>query len=586
MFINSKVEDKTLCLRNPFQLSFVLENMAKLVISIAITDSKSLSLLLFCSVPRRPVQGDSNQKAIQYSDLLLNSLSHELITPIAQLINFSEGYWKRVPANMMEDEFQLKPNRNKEMPSFRKASENLKSNRKIAIDPSDKLNDEVITDMIKINCVARGLDTLCHNLLDYGKIINKSFQLNTEWVNLYELSKRLSRIVKLKVAAKGISFKIIVAKDLFVMTDQNRLLGVLYIFVENSIKFTNSGGILLKIEELAASTSILFQVIDTGIGIDDKDLEKLSKIVQNNYSEETTKSSAGACIGFRIANAVLGKLTKTHKYFSIRAKIGEGTVIKFKIPSLEKKGKRSITSHESMIPIDHSLKLQRTWVSPDEPKEDTRKISFDNEEDKIERSNQTEPKKNNYVMKLIGTDDQPQAAEGRRNPENLLSPLNPPVLNLERDMKHNRSFLIENSYSPSQDISAIGNPLIIIVDDDVFNLEILKEMLEENYEFEVYAACNGDRAIELCNRFLSFNRKVDLILMDYNMPLMTGAECTKILRSIQYYPILEDTPIIGITAHNDDKIVKLCLRSGMNRVEQKPFSVSKLSTLLKQLKLN
>lgn len=58
----------------------------------------------------------------------------------------------------------------------------------------------------------------------------------------------------------------------------------------------------------------------------------------------------------------------------------------------------------------------------------------------------------------------------------------------------------------------------------------MKSQLEQ-YQFETDVATNGEEAVELVqNLFETQSRTYNLILMDYDMPILNGIEATKIIR--------------------------------------------------------
>lgn len=133
-------------------------------------------------------------------------------------------------------------------------------------------------------------------------------------------------------------------------------------------------------------------------------------------------------------------------------------------------------------------------------------------------------------------------------------------------------------------VEETDRPIALVVDDEILNCDIAQEILEE-LGIEAYTAYSGELALNICNRFLTSNTKIDLILMDYSMPEMTGDEVTKILRSSTYKKITEDTKIIGLSAHTDPEIKAKCLLSGMNTFENKPFTSKMLEKLLEKYNL-
>ena len=126
--------------------------------------------------------------------------------------------------------------------------------------------------------------------------------------------------------------------------------------------------------------------------------------------------------------------------------------------------------------------------------------------------------------------------------------------------------------------------MALVVDDEPINADIAKEIVSE-FGLEVFACGNGEIALDLCLKFLLQNKKIDIIFLDYNMPGLNGDELAVILRQEKFDPILKDCPIIGLTAHTDAETKQKCLASGMNRVESKPFDVSKIKDLLNEYQL-
>ena len=80
---------------------------------------------------------------------------------------------------------------------------------------------------------------------------------------------------------------------------------------------------------------------------------------------------------------------------------------------------------------------------------------------------------------------------------------------------------------------------ILIVEDVEFNLELLVQLLEDDYT--VLTASDGAAGITLAERM-----RPDLILMDLSLPVIDGWEAT---RRIKANAVLRAIPIIALTAH-------------------------------------
>ena len=80
---------------------------------------------------------------------------------------------------------------------------------------------------------------------------------------------------------------------------------------------------------------------------------------------------------------------------------------------------------------------------------------------------------------------------------------------------------------------------ILIVEDVEFNLDLLTQLLEDDYE--LVTAGDGEQGVVLAGQ-----AQPDLILMDISLPAMDGYEAT---RRIKSRPDLAHIPIIALTAH-------------------------------------
>ena len=80
---------------------------------------------------------------------------------------------------------------------------------------------------------------------------------------------------------------------------------------------------------------------------------------------------------------------------------------------------------------------------------------------------------------------------------------------------------------------------ILIVEDVEFNLDLLVQLLEDDYA--ILTAADGAAGIELAER-----AHPDLILMDLSLPVIDGWEATRRLKA---HATLHHIPIIALTAH-------------------------------------
>ena len=96
-----------------------------------------------------------------------------------------------------------------------------------------------------------------------------------------------------------------------------------------------------------------------------------------------------------------------------------------------------------------------------------------------------------------------------------------------------------------QDEEADQKKRILVVDDDGTMLRTLKLWLSDRYH--IYMANSGANAMSLLA-----TKPVDLVLLDYEMPVASGPE---VLRMIRSQPSTRDVPVMFLTAKNDQESI-------------------------------
>jgi PAS domain S-box-containing protein len=112
---------------------------------------------------------------------------------------------------------------------------------------------------------------------------------------------------------------------------------------------------------------------------------------------------------------------------------------------------------------------------------------------------------------------------------------------------------------------------ILVVEDNDLNRRVLKRLIQ----------CKGHRCIEACNGLEAINafqcNKVDLIIMDIQMPVMDGISCTLKIREIS-----KQVPIIGLSGNAREAHVAKALESGMNKYMTKPVKKEELYAVIQK----
>ncbi len=107
-----------------------------------------------------------------------------------------------------------------------------------------------------------------------------------------------------------------------------------------------------------------------------------------------------------------------------------------------------------------------------------------------------------------------------------------------------------------------NKPVVLVVDDEATNLRALDGILSG--EFTVRLAPSGERALAFMERSVP-----DLILLDIDMPGMSGYDLIKILKK---NPLWEDIPVLILTGQEDRDTEEAAFKLGAVDYIRKPIS--------------
>lgn len=113
---------------------------------------------------------------------------------------------------------------------------------------------------------------------------------------------------------------------------------------------------------------------------------------------------------------------------------------------------------------------------------------------------------------------------------------------------------------------------VLVCEDDEIVLKVIQVALEDNGVQPVYAK-DGRQALQ----YLKENN-FDLVITDIHMPYHNGDEVLKLIREDQK----KNTPIIMISSDDEEEVIKLALKLGVNEFIEKPLDPKKLSKKLKK----
>lgn len=122
-------------------------------------------------------------------------------------------------------------------------------------------------------------------------------------------------------------------------------------------------------------------------------------------------------------------------------------------------------------------------------------------------------------------------------------------------------------------------PIIFVIDDNSMNRYAICGMLK-SYQVKIIEGENGLDCLKKYFEIPKEERKNILILMDLDMPKMDGIQCTKEIRKIENEQCSKNIPIIALTAHETEIEKSKSLAAGMNEFYPKPLKKEKLKEIL------
>lgn len=247
------------------------------------------------------------EEAIQAKDQFLARMSHELRTPLTAVLGFS---------NLLFTE-----------DSELKRKENLKV----------------------IQRCSTVLLTMIDDLLDFSKADLGGFTLGNSSFELDKFIEDLTKLFCLQADEKGLIFDIVLEDDTpkIVYGDSVRLAQVLTNLVNNAIKFTHSGSVIVHISSEDSDKNydyLKFSITDTGKGILK---EKIPTVFEPFTQEDTTinrqfgGSGLGLAIAKRLVNAMGGNIM-------IESEVNVGTKVIFTCKLAKNDQNNDVSEHHSM----------------------------------------------------------------------------------------------------------------------------------------------------------------------------------------------------------------------------------------------
>lgn len=247
--------------------------------------------------------------------VFLNNISHEMRTPLNAIIGYSR---------------QLR-------------------------DTSEEKKRLEFIDIIERN--GEALLLLINDIIDISRLEVDKVELKYKSIKLSKFIEQLAWVFKVRADEKNISFIADIHEDLpeYVEIDQVRLRQILYNILGNAVKFTEEGYVSFfingeKDEDDKNCIKLIFEIEDTGIGINKEDLERIFQPFEQQKDQDVNFGGVG--LGLTIAKKLIelmdGEIEIVEK--KEKGSIFKITLSKIKIGSPPKETKEFIEA--SKVPID------------------------------------------------------------------------------------------------------------------------------------------------------------------------------------------------------------------------------------------
>ena len=469
----------------------------------------------------------------------------------------------------------------------------------------------------KIELSAKSLLGIINDILDFSKI--EAGKLELEMVE-FRLDEVINNIVSMnaeKASQKNIELLNDIGQDvpLLLYGDPLRFGQILLNLVNNAVKFTNEGHILVKTELIKkhdSHSTIKFSVNDTGIGLTDEQKGKLFAAFSQADSS-VTRRFGGTGLGLTISKQLVEMMNGE---IFVESEFGVGStfafIIDFKtkadIKICKAENRSMLSTMKALIVDDNDLSRQiireqisafginafavssgalaiaeirkcagsdpfdmvfMDWRMPEMNGLEAAKIILK------DKSIKKAPKI--IMLSAFGREEVFKQAEKIGVKAFLIKPVTQSLLfdtimnvfevsgecSLEMGAKSTRQKVFDDLHGLK----------VLLVEDNVLNQEVAKEILG-SAGAAVDIANNGQEAVDAVNA-----KEYDIVFMDLQMPVMGGYEATRQIRADKKNKRLL---IVAMTAHAMQGVKEECIAAGMNDYVSKPIEPEYLFSVIKK----
>ena len=463
---------------------------------------------------------------------------------------------------------------------------------------------------VAIQDAAKGLMTLINDILDYSKMEAGKFTLERAEFSIEEAIQGAIAATTPRLNGKKVEMLVHLSPVLpaRIIGDPIRFAQIVRNLLDNAGKFTDAGQIVLAVEN-APEKSIRIRVSDTGIGLTEEQKSRLFTAFEKD-SREHARHPGGTGLGLSIAKQIIDMMNGS---ISVESEEGKGTAFTVILPV------EAVSASQTPLPLSDEAKLLRDraiLVAEDDPV--ARKIIGDLLESmrikavcvssgkealaEIEKAEAKGKPFDLYILDYIMPEmdgiavAREIANRVQEKPKLLMVTAWSHNLIMSDIMNAGFIDVIDKPFMPSAFIHKIALALglspkkeqshirkhheqyaaaqVLIAEDNPQNRDVMNRML---FLFGIRPdiAYNGLDAVEKIK-----HGKYDLVLMDIQMPEMTGLDASRAIREWERENSKPPVPIVAMTAYAMTEDIQKSLQAGMNAHIAKPIEIASLRRIL------
>jgi signal transduction histidine kinase/DNA-binding response OmpR family regulator len=490
------------------------------------------------------------------------------------------------------------------------------------------LSEEHMIAIRTIHRSGRHLLSLIADILDLSKIEAGKMELHRAPANVRGAIASVVEMVRVRAEQKGLTFRCAIDEEVpdAIETDEKRLRQILLNLLSNAVKFTAEGRVSLLVSligQVKDTATLRFEVQDTGPGIPDEELERIFRPFEQ--VGDARREEGGTGLGLAISRQLASLMGAT---IELKSRVGQGTSFwleaTFPIPDAQARhtvvsasdvcgyvGRRrrvlvadDNTENRDLLagllqPLGFDIDMacdgreavrQAELMGPDLVLMDLNMPVMDGHE-AIRLIRSIERMKATPILVLSASN----AEEGRVvcSGSGADGFINKPIENGELLSAIGRLLDLEWVGAPASDSEAASPPMaiaapdqdraaahqerpmrILAAEDNPTNQQILRAVLQ-SLDIELDIVSTGVEAVA------AFEAKsFDVVLMDVQMPEMSGIEATRVIRDGEAKSGRPRTPIVALSANVMAEHIAEYNAAGMDAHLEKPIEIEQLYGLL------